>query len=73
MDSKTKVVSGVSLAALNAMDSCSFCRSTTSFLEPSCLLTHGCKRAAAGPNITSIFKAGRSVEEVALITSISSY
>ena len=38
-----------------------------------CLVIHGCKRVAAGPNITSIFKTGRRVEEVSLAPSISSY
>lgn len=78
MDPRAKVVAGVSLAAHQAiMGSGSFFLSTTSSLKycllSSCLLNHGCKRAAVGPHITSTLRVRRRVEEVALGPPISSY
>lgn len=77
MNSRAKVAAGVDVAGCNAVDSgfFFFSLSTTLSLE-NCLLasglvSHGCQRVAAGPNITSILKTGRRVEEVALAPSVS--
>lgn len=63
----SKVLARVRLAAHHAiMGSGSFSLSTVSSLEycllSSCLLIHGCKRAAVVPNVTFTLKVGRRVE-----------
>ena len=76
MNSRAKVAAGVDVAGCNAVDSVFFFLSFYYIIPGemtfgSCLVSHGCQRVAAGPNITSILKTGRRVEEVALAPSIS--
>ena len=61
MNSRAKVAAWVDVAAYNAVDSGFFCLSFYYIILgelplASCLVTHWCKRVAAGPNITSLSK-----------------